>query len=1149
MSTPEEVQEQILASIQSMADAMSNIVPALTSMGTQIQRQADITKTQYDEEVIRLADLKKQADERKTLEGDRLKEEALKNGRIKASSVEEAQRNRELRKQFTNRLGIEEEINPRLKAVLDNRSTIEQKLVDAAKRQYGDDVFISAQRNKLYREQIAQYSAGNLAYGGVVTQFKDLSKDQQKAIVDAAKTQKKLKEEQEKFTQTVQTLANPGETFKGITGKVTSLSSALESGKDGLIKMAGGGVGAQIAFESIAVAGKALVASFMSMSTALYAGQRGAAVGVNAMAAAVGKVTPLMYGLAGALFIMGGPILKILGVAALAATAALDLYTESQKKGAEQNDALFKSYNDLAQAGLATADGLTGLFDMTQKLGLTVKEIEKLGPLLKEHAKDLALMGGTASEGAKAFANVATELKRADIGERLERLGITSDQQREHTLSYMAQQTRMGTLLNKSQADQIAGAKNYMEELDKMAALTGASRKEQEEAREAMLAIDAARAGLDEVAEQAKAGVPGAEKRLQEMQAGIKLASLLQTQGLNVLAKGQAQLSGSEGTPTTAESTAAFQSLSGSHRAIKEGKGDAEIALAAGVSMEQASKLMRTNAKYNGETSAFLGDTYAKGRDFQIKMSKAAELMKKTPGMDIDAALKQTQLAKENTPEPQLAANVSAGRTQQAAAMLQDSAIKHFDQSAIINKAASEMFESAVVSFNNTVGAKLPVGGTPQVGTNPGKKENSTPAATPIASTTPAVSPKPTPAATPIASTTPAVSPVSPKPISTSVLRNIPATPSPATQSTMERRTAEDKVKEARAAREKLEEDKGRGHEETIMARKAEAQAMRDAEKKRAEEESISRRQQQLTSRPQRPAAVGSEKANLAASVAAHESGSKGYNAYNKGTAKGKIVKSDKDIDFSKMSISEFLRRGDLQTGDPDKLFAVGKYQIIPATMRELVKSLKLSPSTLLDETTQEMLFTQGLTNSKRPTVDAYVKGVSDDLNGALMELAKEFASIGVPYPAGKATKRGESYWGGANHASNTPEQVTAALNADRLQQAARSAPVAAGKGETPQAMFGGLFNGPLSGYPVILHGRETVTPMPNPNSLVASNETSNVQKDPLPTTSSAAPTTNADSGALLELFKMLSDKMDTLSDHMASGNDTREELLKYSRV
>jgi muramidase (phage lysozyme) len=275
-----------------------------------------------------------------------------------------------------------------------------------------------------------------------------------------------------------------------------------------------------------------------------------------------------------------------------------------------------------------------------------------------------------------------------------------------------------------------------------------------------------------------------------------------------------------------------------------------------------------------------------------------------------------------------------------------------------------------------------------------------------------------------------------------------PSTPGPARQSTNERVEAENKLQSAQAERERLEQEKGRAHEETIAARIAEANARREAEKKRAEEETIRRRQEQLKGRPRPPAAIGSIKENLAENVAKHESGSlrngpgqAGYNAYNKGTVYSKekkkdvIIGSDKDIDFSKMSIREFLRRGDLKVGDPDKIFAAGKYQIIPDTMRLLIKNMKLDPDkTMLDPKTQDLLFHQGLTNTKRPLVDAYVKGISDDLDGAILELAKEFASVGVPYPAGKAKNRGESYHGGANKATNPPEKVAAALNADRLK-------------------------------------------------------------------------------------------------------------------
>jgi len=185
-------------------------------------------------------------------------------------------------------------------------------------------------------------------------------------------------------------------------------------------------------------------------------------------------------------------------------------------------------------------------------------------------------------------------------------------------------------------------------------------------------------------------------------------------------------------------------------------------------------------------------------------------------------------------------------------------------------------------------------------------------------------------------------------------------------------------------------------------------------------------------------ALIGKE--SLAANISKYESGKAGYNAYNKGTVGNRMIPSDKPIDFSKMTISEFLRRGELKQGDPDRLFAVGKYQIIPTTMKDLIKQLKIDPdTTYLDSATQDLLFTNGLVGQRRKKVDAYVKGQSDDRDGAILELAKEFASVGIPYDMDvgkKKLRKGDSYYSGigGNVAHNSPEQVGAALDADRLK-------------------------------------------------------------------------------------------------------------------
>jgi hypothetical protein len=206
---------------------------------------------------------------------------------------------------------------------------------------------------------------------------------------------------------------------------------------------------------------------------------------------------------------------------------------------------------------------------------------------------------------------------------------------------------------------------------------------------------------------------------------------------------------------------------------------------------------------------------------------------------------------------------------------------------------------------------------------------------------------------------------------------------------------------------------------------------------------------------------------NLAANISQFESGKAGYNAYNKGTVGNKMIGADKPIDFSKMTIAEFLKRGSLPGGDPDRIFAMGKYQIIPGTMAGLVKKLKLDPATtLLDAQTQDLLFNEGLVNQTRANVAAYLSGQSNNRDAAILDMAKEFASVGVPYPAGKAKERGESYYAGVggNKAHNPPDAVGAALDADRQKKLSAAA--------------GGMFDGPQTGYPMTLHGAEAVIPL-----------------------------------------------------------------------
>lgn len=130
------------------------------------------------------------------------------------------------------------------------------------------------------------------------------------------------------------------------------------------------------------------------------------------------------------------------------------------------------------------------------------------------------------------------------------------------------------------------------------------------------------------------------------------------------------------------------------------------------------------------------------------------------------------------------------------------------------------------------------------------------------------------------------------------------------------------------------------------------------------------------------------------------------------------------------------------------KIFAVGKYQIIPGTMKEFLawaKSQGINTSSgKFDEAFQDQ-FAKYVLHEKRAKVGRFLSGdASVSMTTAQLELAAEFASVGVPtdmkagsYAPGIPAvdiKRGESlykeYMGAGNVASISPDKIAVELNA-----------------------------------------------------------------------------------------------------------------------
>jgi hypothetical protein len=156
----------------------------------------------------------------------------------------------------------------------------------------------------------------------------------------------------------------------------------------------------------------------------------------------------------------------------------------------------------------------------------------------------------------------------------------------------------------------------------------------------------------------------------------------------------------------------------------------------------------------------------------------------------------------------------------------------------------------------------------------------------------------------------------------------------------------------------------------------------------------------------------------------------KGYIKGSYGT-RYPLLKKELSADTTLADLKKYQSRSRDNTG---QLWATGRYQIIPPTLKGLQTSLKLPDNTKYNKQTQDKMGLQLLL--ERPSIKNYILGnvpdTKQNLESASLSVAKIWSSVGVPY-ATKGSKRqvqkNESYYsGGGDKASIKTENVQVAL-------------------------------------------------------------------------------------------------------------------------
>jgi peptidoglycan hydrolase-like protein with peptidoglycan-binding domain len=176
-------------------------------------------------------------------------------------------------------------------------------------------------------------------------------------------------------------------------------------------------------------------------------------------------------------------------------------------------------------------------------------------------------------------------------------------------------------------------------------------------------------------------------------------------------------------------------------------------------------------------------------------------------------------------------------------------------------------------------------------------------------------------------------------------------------------------------------------------------------------------------------------------------SGEGGYNSFNRGVAGDS---GGREIDFSQMTVGEVMRRQDLPRNDPQRLFAVGKFQMIPGTMAEAVRALDIDRNTRFTPELQERMFHDYLIDEKRPAVRAFITAPEGQGTPALQQraqiaLAQEFASVADP-------RTGRSYYHGDS--AGNASSITARQSADALGAMRADYRAAIARGASPEVAW-----------------------------------------------------------------------------------------------
>lgn len=177
------------------------------------------------------------------------------------------------------------------------------------------------------------------------------------------------------------------------------------------------------------------------------------------------------------------------------------------------------AFRAITASGALLSGGMEEVRKYSAVAGMDVKEF---GSMVSQNSKSMVQFGGSVGDGMKKFSIVSGEMGKYRAG--LLNLGISTQEQSQATIDYMALQQQSGKLQNMSAAEVAKGTAQYLGNMKAMSALTGEDVKSQQArvkaaAEEAGVQAALAEGGaeMDQKFRDLVARFPGYEKEIGQL--------------------------------------------------------------------------------------------------------------------------------------------------------------------------------------------------------------------------------------------------------------------------------------------------------------------------------------------------------------------------------------------------------------------------------------------------------------------------------------------------------------------------------------------------------------------------------------------------------------------------------------------------------